>query len=356
MSARIKNRKLLYLVKRLYNNPAVLDTPVKLKPRVLSGIQPTGIPHIGNYLGAIKNWVQLQDQFDDVLYTIVDLHALTVPNDPKTLRENIYKMAASLLACGIDTNKSILFQQSQVPHHTDLAWLLGCLCTLPRLQHLPQWKEKSKISENPGIGLFTYPILQAADILIYRATHVPVGEDQIHHLELTRDLAKIFNNKFNFNFPRPKDIMGEGPRIKSLRNPSAKMSKSDVNSKSRIEITDTPDQIVDKIGKSHSDSIPGISYDPESRPGISNLLQIHAAFTNETVENVCEQCISLNKVQYKTKLSDIIVECLGPIRQETERILSDRHYLDTVLGKGKEKAAVITENTWKEVQNSVGLL
>ncbi|CAG2249330.1 WARS [Mytilus edulis] len=335
MSAHIRNRKLMHLAKRLYSNPAASESSVKLKPRVLSGIQPTGIPHIGNYLGAIKNWVQLQDQFDDVLYTIVDLHALTVPNDPKTLRENIYKMAASLLACGIDTNKSILFQQSQVPHHTDLAWLLGCICTLPRLQHLPQWKEKSKTSENPGIGLFTYPILQAADILIYRATHVPVGEDQIHHLELTRDLAKIFNNKFNFNFPRPKDIMGEGPRIKSLRNPSAKMSKSDVNPKN---------------------SIPGISYDPESRPGISNLLQIHAAFTNETVENVCEQCKSLNKVQYKTKLSDIIVESLGPIRQETERLLSDRHNLDTILGKGKEKAAIITENTWKEVQKSVGLL
>ncbi|XP_061735551.1 tryptophan--tRNA ligase, mitochondrial isoform X2 [Nerophis ophidion] len=239
--------------------------------RVFSGIQPTGVPHLGNYLGALETWVSLQDQYPSVLYSIVDLHSITQPQDPERLKANILDMVASLLACGVDTKKAILFQQSQVPEHAELAWILGCLTSMPRLRHLPQWKVKSRQKNEGSVGLYTYPVLQAADILLYRSTHVPVGEDQIQHLELTQDLAHIFNKRYGELFPEPRALLSATRKVKSLRDPSAKMSKSDPQATAAIAITDSPDDIALKIRRAVTDFTSEVTYDPAARPGVSNL-------------------------------------------------------------------------------------
>ncbi|KAL5009812.1 hypothetical protein ScPMuIL_012117 [Solemya velum] len=322
--------------------------------RVFSGIQPTGVPHIGNYIGAIRSWVQLQQSQCEVIYSIVDLHSITVPQEPDVLRENIFSMTACLLACGIDPDKSILFQQSSVPQHSELSWILGCLCSIPRLQHLPQWKEKSKRYKDASVGLFTYPILQAADILLYKSTKVPVGYDQTHHIELSAHLARAFNRSFGVVFPRPVILSGEVTKIRSLRKPQNKMSKSESDSYGRIDLTDPPDLIREKLKKAVTDSMSSVSYDLIGRPGVSNLIDIHCALTGLLEEEVCRQCEGTDTGRYKGQLADVVIETLQPIQAEIKQLLSDKPYLLQILSKGQQKATDIAEKTLSEVKKLVG--
>ncbi|OWF47575.1 tryptophan--tRNA ligase, mitochondrial-like [Mizuhopecten yessoensis] len=329
---------------------------VTFPERVFSGIQPTGIPHIGNYFGAIKNWIRLQDTHSSVMYSIVDLHSVTVPQDPAILRENIMSMTACLLACGIDPDRGILFQQSQVPYHTELAWILGCQCTLSRLAHLPTWKEKSAATKDALLGLYTYPVLQAADILLYKGTEVPVGEDQFCHIELARALAKLFNNRFGHLFPQPSILLTDLPRIKSFRQPDKKMSKSEANPNSRIDLTDSPDEIRRKVKKAVVDSHSELTYDTDNRPGISNLIGLECAITQKSPSQVCEENTGVLTGQYKLKLADLLIEELTPIRLQMERLLSDRHHLSGVIKKGRDRAMEIAEPNIAEVKSLVGFM
>ncbi|PNF20689.1 Tryptophan--tRNA ligase, mitochondrial [Cryptotermes secundus] len=252
--------------------------------------------HLGNYFGAVQKWVEMQNAGESVIYSIADLHSITLPQDPKHLHSNILQITATLLACGIDPDKSILFQQSRIPEHTQLCWTLGCLTTMARLAHIPTYKEKSATVKEVPLGLYVYPVLQAADILLYRATHVPVGEDQTHNLELVQHLAKIFNNRYGHTFPIPKAVVADSSisRLKSLRDPSKKMSKSEQDPKSRIEITDTPDDILEKCKKALTDFTSEITFDPEKRPGVANLITIHSLFTGLDPAEICEQNIGLD--------------------------------------------------------------
>jgi tryptophanyl-tRNA synthetase len=329
---------------------------------IMSGIQPTGVPHIGNWLGAIENWRQLQDlaQYSNIIISVVDLHAITVPQQTDILRRNINDMIASLLACGIDPKRTVLFQQSSVSAHANLSWVLGCLTTMSRLEHLPQWKEKADksgaMAKEIPIGLFTYPVLQAADVLIYKATHVPVGDDQLKHIELARHLAKTFNNKYATLFPMPQPLTVEYKRVRSLRNPAVKMSKSDKDPLSRILLTDSPDLIREKLRKAVTDFTPHVSYDAEGRPGISNLIEILCAFSDLTVDEVCETSLHLDTVAFKLRVADAIIERLRPIRDEFTRLTSDPTHLQQIIAAGNERARSIADRTYDEVRHTVGFL
>uniref|UniRef100_A0A8C5MCJ3 Tryptophan--tRNA ligase, mitochondrial n=1 Tax=Leptobrachium leishanense TaxID=445787 RepID=A0A8C5MCJ3_9ANUR len=322
-------------------------------PRVFSGIQPTGIPHLGNYLGALQTWVQLQDTFSSILYSIVDLHSITVPQDPAVLRHSMLDMTACLLACGIDPEKSCIFQQSQVPEHTELGWILSCLTSMSRLKQLPQWKMKSQQNEG-SVGLFTYPVLQAADILLYRSTHVPVGDDQVQHLELTQDTARKFNKRYGDFFPVPVALMGTSKKIRSLRDPSSKMSKSDPQTLATIRLTDTPEEIVTKIRKAVTDFTSEVTYDPESRPGVSNLISIHSAMTELGVEDIVRQSQGLETAQYKLLVADAVVEKLRPIREEIQRLQGDPDFLKKVLDSGAQTARQLASPVYDAVCKMVG--
>ncbi|KAH9524994.1 Tryptophan--tRNA ligase, mitochondrial [Bulinus truncatus] len=325
--------------------------------RVFSGIQPTGMPHLGNYIGAMSSWVKLQRKYSGNMFlSIVDLHSITVPQKQQELRQNILDMTACLLGCGIDPAQTVIFQQSMVPYHTELAWILSCLCSVPRIQKLAQWKEKQSKVKEPSVGLLTYPILQAADIMLYKSTLVPVGEDQTQHIELTRDLSRAFNRSLGVLFPECKILMGEVARIKSLRNPASKMSKSEPNEKSRIDLTDSPDIIKSKVKKAVTDFTSLISYDPENRPGVTNLIDIHVALTDLTHDEVVEE--SFLKAEdtslYKERLAELIIEKLSPIRNEILKLQNEPGYLLDVLRKGSEQASAIGESTIKEVRQLVG--
>ncbi|KAL0963594.1 hypothetical protein UPYG_G00308360 [Umbra pygmaea] len=322
--------------------------------RVFSGIQPTGVPHLGNYLGALESWVSLQSQYPSVLYSIVDLHSITQPQDPALLRLNILDMAASLLACGIDPETSILFQQSQVSEHTELSWILGCLTSMPRLRHLPQWKMKSKQKNEGSVGLYTYPVLQAADILLYKSTHVPVGEDQIQHLELAQDLARIFNNTFGELFPEPRALLSSTRKVKSLRDPSSKMSKSDPQKMATINLTDSPDDISLKIRRAVTDFTSEVTFDPEARPGVSNLVLMHASLAGCSVEEVVGQAKGLDTGKYKQLVVEAVVQALTPIREEIDRLREDRGHLESILARGAVRARELAAPVLKEVRHRVG--
>ncbi|XP_073473624.1 tryptophan--tRNA ligase, mitochondrial [Aquarana catesbeiana] len=329
--------------------------PQGAAPRVFSGIQPTGIPHLGNYLGALQSWVKLQDEFSSVLYSIVDLHSITVPQDPRSLRESILDMTACLLACGIDPEKSVLFQQSQVPEHAELGWVLGCLTSMPRIRHLPQWKIKSQTQKSEGsVGLFTYPVLQAADILLYKSTHVPVGDDQLQHLELTQDTARIFNHRYGQFFPIPKTLTTTSKKIHSLRDPSAKMSKSDPQKLATVRLTDSPDEISLKFRKAVTDFTSEVTYDPEGRPGVSNLVAIHSAVTGLTPEDVVEQSRGLETAQYKLVVAEAVIEKLTPIRGEIQRLRADEGFLRVVLNQGAVRAREVAAPVYDAVCRLVG--
>lgn len=326
--------------------------------RVLSGVQPTGHLHLGNYLGAIKNWVAMQDQHD-CLFCIVDLHAVTTPQDPQTLRDATRKTAAAYIACGIDPAKSSIFHQSAIPGHSELAWILSCHTPLGWLNRMTQFKEKAgKNKDNAVLGLYSYPILMAADILLYKATHVPVGEDQKQHLELARDIAGAFNRHYNQEyFPLPEPlIMGEATRVMSLRDGTSKMSKSDISDNSRINLTDDSDTIVKKIKKAKSDMEPGISYDIETRPEASNLLTIFAALSNQSIKTVAKEYANSSFADFKTALSDIAVSVLEPITSEMNKLVADQAYLDNILTQGIEKASALSEKNMKEIKSIVGFI
>ncbi|XP_073767938.1 tryptophan--tRNA ligase, mitochondrial isoform X1 [Danio rerio] len=324
------------------------------KGLVFSGIQPTGIPHLGNYLGALESWVALQDDYSTVMYSIVDLHSITQPQDPQVLRDNIMDMAASLLACGIDPTRSILFQQSQVSEHAELSWILGCLTSMPRLRHLPQWKMKSKQKNEGSVGLYTYPVLQAADILLYKSTHVPVGEDQIQHLELAQDLARIFNNQYGEFFPEPRALLSGTRKVKSLRDPSSKMSKSDPQRFSAVFLTDTPDDIALKIRRAVTDFTSEVTYEPDTRPGVSNLVSMHAAVSGQTIEGVIRLAEGMDTGQYKNMVAEAIIKKLQPIRLEIQRLRADQGYLESLLAQGAEKARSLAAPVMKEVRKLLG--
>ncbi|XP_058115733.1 tryptophan--tRNA ligase, mitochondrial [Anopheles ziemanni] len=335
-----------------------LSTEVKATswPRkVFSGVQPTGALHIGNYLGAVKRWVELQEAGEDVTYCIVDLHSMTIPPDPDTLRHNTLQMTATLLACGIDPNRATLFLQSAVPQHAELSWILGCLTTMARLTHLPQYKEKSANMKEIPLGLYLYPVLQAADIMLYKATHVPVGEDQIQQLQLAQSLARAFNNKYGKTFPLCETLVNAGSRLKSLRDPSKKMSKSDPDPKSCIMLMDPPDVVLQKVKKSVTDFKSEVTFDPEERPGVSNLVTIHSMVSGKSTDELCQEAVGKNTGQYKLAVAEALIEHLRPIRERIEQYSRDGAYLSSVIEEGSERARATAERTIDEVKEKIGV-
>ncbi len=324
--------------------------------RVFSGIQPTGALHLGNYLGAIRNWVDMQDSME-CIFGIMDLHAITVPQDPQKLRQSTRETAAALIACGINPTKSLIVVQSSVPAHAELGWILGCNTPLGWLNRMTQFKEKAgKDKEKSSLGLYGYPVLQAADILVYKATHVPVGEDQKQHLELSRDIAGAFNRLCNEEyFPLPEPlIMKEGARIMSLRDGTKKMSKSDASDWSRINLTDDADSIAAKFKKAKSDMVEGISYDQETRPEAANLLQIYAVLSGESIESITAQYASSSFSQFKTNLADVAVSKIGPITARMRELMANLDEVDAILQLSTERALLISSSIINEVKERVG--
>ncbi len=337
--------------------------------RVFSGVQSTGNLHLGNYLGAIVKFVELQ-KTHDCLYCVVDLHAITVPQDPLTLRDNTREIAAAFIACGIDPKKNIVFNQSQVPEHAELAWVLNCIARIGWLNRMTQFKDKAgKDRENASIGLYDYPVLMAADILIYRATHVPVGEDQKQHLELARDIAQKFNNDFAESisrngfgeafFPLPEPLIsGPATRVMSLRDGSKKMSKSDASEYSRINLSDDAEQIAQKIRKAKTDPEPLPSEEKglEGRAEAANLVGIFAALSGREKTGVLAEYGGANFSTFKNALVDLAVEKLSPITAEMRKITANHDYIDTVLRDGAERARALANENMKAVKDIVGFL
>ena len=328
--------------------------------RVVSGIQPTGGLHLGNLLGAILRWVRMQDEAE-CLFFLADLHALTIDVDPQELRSNIREMAAALIASGIDPGRSILFQQSAIPAHAELAWILQCTARVGWVNRMTQFKDKSgKSREGASVGLYTYPVLQAADVLLYRATHVPVGEDQKQHLELARDIAIKFNTDYEtelFVPPEPFIPSGAAARIMSLRDGAAKMSKSDPSDMSRINLTDSNDQIAQKIRKAKTDPEP-LPEDPallDSRPEARNLVGIYAAVTDESVEQVLARFAGQGFGAFKPALADALVALLHPLRSRLEELRNDPAELDRLLAEGSGRAAELGAPVLKQAYSAVGL-
>jgi tryptophanyl-tRNA synthetase len=339
------------------------------KPRVFSGMQATGNPHLGNYLGAIKRWVAMQSEVD-CIYCVVDLHAITVWQDPAELPRATRDVVASFMAAGLDPKKSILFNQSQVHEHAELAWVFNCVARIGWLNRMTQFKEKSgKDRENASLGLYAYPNLMAADILLYHATQVPVGEDQKQHVELTRDIAQKFNNDYGDSirrhtgkdvfFPLPEPlIQGEATRVMSLRDGTKKMSKSDASDNSRINLTDDADTIAQKIRRAKTDPEPLPSEEKglEGRPEADNLVGIYAALGGTTRAAVLTDFGGGQFSTFKTALADLAVAKLGPIGAEMKRLVGDPGYVDTVLADGADRARVIAAETMKSVKDIVGFI
>lgn len=322
--------------------------------RVFSGVQPTGNIHIGNYLGALKQFVELQDNHDCV-YCIVDLHSITLPQDPKVLRENILDVAALYMAVGLDPKKSIIFVQSTVPGHTELAWILMCNSYTGELTRMTQFKQKSRDCESAPTGLFTYPILMAADILLYDTDVVPVGNDQKQHIEITRDLAERVNNKYGKVFVVPDGrFLKEGARIMSLDDPTSKMSKSAENVHSRISLLDDANKIKKSIMRATTDSEGSIRFDMENKPGISNLLNIYSAFSGISVTDIETKYSGRGYGDFKKDLVEVTVDAILPIQQRYHEIRKSRELVD-VLKDGGEKANAISERTLNRVKEKFGL-
>lgn len=329
------------------------------KPRVLSGIQPTGDLHLGNYLGAIRNWVDIQQDYDSYLF-MADLHAITVPHDPETLAKNVRQVAALYLASGIQLEHATIFVQSHVPAHSELAWLFTCITPLNWLEDMIQFKEKSvKQGENVGAGLLIYPALMAADILLYEPDKVPVGEDQKQHLELTRDIAARLNYQFGqedkpiLKLPDPM-IRREGARVMSLTDGTKKMSKSDPSELSRINLLDTPDQIRHKIKRCKTDSVRGLWFDDADRPECNNLLTLYTVLSNQTKEAVAKECQEMGWGAFKPLLTEAAIAALQPIQERYHDIMAEPGYLDSVLQTGADKAAEIANQTLKKVKIALG--
>jgi len=327
---------------------------------VFSGVQPTGNLHLGNYLGAIKNWVALQQDYD-CIFAVVDLHAITQFQEPATLRASTREVTAAIIAAGVDVEKSLLFVQSQVPAHAELAWIFNCVTRIGWLNRMTQFKDKAgKNREKASSGLYVYPNLMAADILLYKGTHVPVGEDQKQHLELTRDVAQKFNTDFGVEFfPLPEPlILGEATRVMSLKDGTKKMSKSDPSEASRIDLTDTADEIARKIRKARTDpdALPGTPDGLEGRPEARNLVGIYAALANDSVAAVCARYEGAQFSQFKADLTDLAIARLGPMTEEIRRLDKDPAYIDGILRTGAEQARAISEPVLEQVHEIVGFL
>ena len=328
--------------------------------KIFSGVQPTGNLHLGNYIGAIKNFVDLQNENNDCIFCVVDLHAVTVKQDPKILKQNIRETAATFLACGIDPKKSIIFNQSLVSAHSEVSWLLSCVARIGWLNRMTQFKEKAgKDKEKASVGLYIYPILMAADILLYDATHVPVGEDQKQHLELARDISKKFNADFNspnfFRIPEPL-IQKNFARIMSLKDGNKKMSKSDPSEFSRINLTDTEDEIINKIKKAKTDTglFPTNINDLKSRPEIENLIGIYSSLSKKKIDFLLNEFDKKDFSFFKEKLSSLIVEKISPISKEIKKINQDPSYIDKVLQDGGEKAYELSSKKIKDIKKKFG--
>lgn len=378
----------LQLVSRRGNHTAASERPMKKYRRtVFSGIQPTGIPHLGNYLGAIQNWIKLQNDTEDdsarIFYSIVGLHAITMPQDPKKLREEKRDALACLLACGLGPQpaasdrkgkgRATLFFQEEVQEHAELAWYLNTLTSVGRLQRMTSWKSKLSIAsgnveagsvserlrqeEQLKLGLLAYPVLQTADVLLYKSTDIPVGEDQQQHLELARDIAESFNHRFGNTFPLPKHIITPSKRVLSLIDPTQKMSKSAPNPASRILITDPPETIAKRIRGAVTDSDRSITYDPENRRGVANLLTIMAACEGDT--NPQELAARLGGLsghaELKAMVADAVIAKLRGIREEYLRLKTDVGYLREVAAQGRQEAQQVAARTMEEVRRKVGL-
>jgi len=329
--------------------------------KIFSGVQPTGNLHLGNYLGAIKNFVELNnDLSNECIFCVVDLHAITVKQDPKELKKNIRETVATFIASGIDSKKSIIFNQSGVAAHSEGAWILSCVARMGWLNRMTQFKEKAgKDKEKASIGLYSYPVLMAADILLYDATHVPVGDDQKQHLELCRDIAQKFNNDFGvedfLKVPEPL-IQKEFSRIMSLKDGSKKMSKSELSDLSRINLTDSEDQIINKIKKAKTDPLPMPKNikDLEGRIEAQNLLGIFASLNNSTLESSTEKFAGKNFSEFKKELSELLVNKIMPISEEIKKLLKDHSHLDSILLDGVEKANKIASEKIKNIKEIIG--
>ena len=332
-----------------------------MSKKIFSGVQPTGNLHLGNYLGAIKNFVELQNEKEnECIFCVVDLHAITVKQDPKELKKNIRETVATFIACGIDPAQSIIFNQSMVSAHSEAAWILSCVSRMGWLNRMTQFKEKAgKDKEKASIGLYSYPVLMAADILLYDATHVPVGNDQKQHLELCRDIAQKFNNDFDvtdfLKVPEPL-IQKQFSRIMSLKDGIKKMSKSDPSDLSRINLTDDKDQIINKIKKAKTDPLPlpGVIDNLTERPEAENLLGIYSSLKNQNLEKSLMELNGKNFSEFKEQLSEILIERIMPISQEIKKLLEDIDFLDSVLLEGSDKADKIASKKMKKMKELVG--
>ena len=332
-----------------------------MSKKIFSGVQPTGNLHLGNYLGAIKNFVTLNNEPENnCIFCVVDLHAITIKQDPKELKNNIRETVATFIASGIDPKKSIIFNQSSVAAHAEAAWILSCVARMGWLNRMTQFKEKAgKDKEKASVGLYSYPVLMAADILLYDATHVPVGDDQKQHLELCRDIAQKFNNDFEVNnflqVPEPL-IQKEFSRIMSLKDGSKKMSKSELSDLSRINLTDDKDQIINKIKKAKTDTLPmpKILGEMNERLEVKNLIGIYASLSNSTLEKSIENFSGKNFSEFKQKLSEILVDKIEPISKEIKKLLDDKNYLDQILLEGVEKANLIASRKIERIKEIVG--
>ncbi len=332
-----------------------------MSKKIFSGVQPTGNLHIGNYIGAINNFVNFQNQENTTcIYCVVDLHAITVRQNPAELKNNVRETIAAFVASGLDYNKSIIFQQSMVPAHSEGAWILGCSARMGWLNRMTQFKEKAgKDKEKASVGLYVYPVLMASDILLYDTTHVPVGEDQKQHLELTRDIAQKFNQDFNspsfFKLPEPM-IQKNFSRIMSLKDGVKKMSKSDPSEMSRINLNDSKDTIVNKIKKAKTDTLPlpGNEKELENRPEAKNLIGIYSSLSNQNVSKTMEEFSGKNFSDFKNKLSEIVIEKIYPISKEMNKLKKDQNFTDKILKEGTHKASEIASKKIKDIKNIIG--
>jgi len=331
-------------------------TEAPTNKRILSGAQPTGQLHLGNYLGAVRNWVSEQKEYE-CFYCVVDLHALTVPQDPDELRAATRRTAALYLACGIDPEISTVFVQSHVPAHTELCWLLNCIAPMNWLERMIQYRERAeRLGEEVSVGLFDYPVLQAADILLYQPHLVPVGEDQRQHLELSRDIARRFNDRYGPLFRVPEALIrSEGARVMSLQDGTSKMSKSDPSDLSRINLLDSPERLRDKIKRAKTDPVLGLTFDP-ARPECFNLLTIYQLLSGESREAIESQFAGVGFGKFKPVLTDLVTEYLRPIRERYEQIVGEAGYLDGVLRTGAERATRVAGATLTEVRARLGLV
>lgn len=334
-----------------------MEANAPVKKRIFSGIQPSGELTLGSYMGAIKNWVSLQEEYD-CLYCIVDMHAITVRQNPADLRRRSVNQLAQYIACGLDPAKNIMFIQSHVPQHAELSWVLGCYTQFGELSRMTQFKDKAaKHADNITAGLFTYPVLMAADILIYNADLVPVGQDQTQHLEIARDIAGRFNGIYGDTFTLPEGyVPASGAKIMSLAEPTKKMSKSDTNVNSFILMTDDKDTIVRKFKRAVTDSDGVVRFDREAKPGVSNLMCIYSTFTGKSNDEIAAEFAGKGYGDFKMAVAEVTADALAPVQAEYGKILADKAYVDGVLKDGAERAARLANRTVSKVYRKVGLL